>query len=88
MYLPVSLGNKVFDELNENAIQDNGEPGLEGVTVTLIDGSGAGVDTQLTLTGADGSYLFTGLAPERVCSSVSASKVVHIYSSEQPQHIH
>jgi protocatechuate 3,4-dioxygenase beta subunit len=61
MYLPVSLGNKVFDDLNGNAIQDNGEPGLEGVTVTLIDGSGAGIDTQLT--GADGSYLFTGLAP-------------------------
>jgi protocatechuate 3,4-dioxygenase beta subunit len=61
MYLPVSLGNKVFDDLNGNAIQDNREPGLEGVTVTLINGSGEEIATQTT--GANGSYLFTGLPP-------------------------
>ena len=61
MFLPVSLGNKVFDDLNGNAIQDAGEPGLEGVTVLLINGSGDEVATQVT--GADGSYLFTDLPP-------------------------
>lgn len=61
MFLPVSLGNKVFDDLNGNAIQDGLEPGLEGVTVLLINGSGDEVATKVT--GADGSYLFTGLPP-------------------------
>ena len=61
MYLPVSLGNKVFDDLNGNAVQDDGEPGLEGVTVTLINGSGTEVAKQITA--SDGSYSFTGLPP-------------------------
>jgi protocatechuate 3,4-dioxygenase beta subunit len=62
MFIPVTLGNKVFDDLNGNAIQDAGEPGIPGVTVTLINtGSGEEVATQVTA--ADGSYLFTGLPP-------------------------
>lgn len=62
MFLPVTLGNKVFDDLNGNAIQDAGEPGIHDVTVTLINtGSGEEVATQVTA--ADGSYLFTGLPP-------------------------
>jgi uncharacterized surface anchored protein len=77
MYLPVSLGNKVFDDLNGNAIQDNREPGLEGVTVTLINGSGEEIATQTT--GANGSYLFTGLPPGEYA-------VVCIHSPQQPQH--
>ena len=61
MYLPVSLGNKVFNDLNGNAIQDAGEPGLEGVTVMLIDESGEVISTQTTA--VDGSYMFEGLDP-------------------------
>lgn len=62
MFLPVSLGNKVFDDLNGNAIQDAGEPGLEGVTVTLID-SASGGEVGSQVTASDGSYLFTRLPP-------------------------
>jgi uncharacterized repeat protein (TIGR01451 family) len=61
---PAALGDKVFRDLNGNGIQDEGEPGISGVTVRLLDGSGnpiAGVPTQTTDT--NGNYLFTGLVP-------------------------
>lgn len=61
MYLPVTLGNKVWEDLDGNGIQDDGEEGIAGLEVTLLDGSGEVVDT--THTADDGSYWFTGLPP-------------------------
>lgn len=61
MYIPVSLGNKVFNDLNGNAIQDSGEPGIAGVTVTLVNEAGEELTTQETA--SDGSYFFEGLPP-------------------------
>lgn len=57
--LPASLGDYVWEDLNGNGIQENGEPGVEGVLVTLTDGSGNFIADQNTA--PDGSYLFTGL---------------------------
>ncbi|MBV6523040.1 MAG: hypothetical protein MNPFHGCM_03207 [Gemmatimonadaceae bacterium] len=51
-----SIGDFVWNDLNANGIQDAGEPGLAGVTVTL---SGAG--NASTITAANGSYAFAGL---------------------------
>ena len=62
MYQPVSIGDKVFEDLNGNGIQDAGENGLVGVNVTLVDGSGAAVAPS-TFTFVDGSYMFTDLPP-------------------------
>jgi serine-aspartate repeat-containing protein C/D/E len=56
-----TLGNFVFEDANDNGIQDNNELGIEGVTVELRDASGNVVDTKVT--GANGSYLFTNLDP-------------------------
>jgi hypothetical protein len=65
-----SLGNKVWYDLNNNGIQDNGELGVSGVTATLKDGSGndidsdpmtAGVQPTVTVTNALGEYMFTNL---------------------------
>ncbi|WP_185154601.1 SdrD B-like domain-containing protein, partial [Flavilitoribacter nigricans] len=56
-----SLGDYVWEDLNGDGIQDAGEPGVGGVTVTLLDGDGATVGT--TTTAADGSYSFTNLEP-------------------------
>jgi hypothetical protein len=44
----------VWDDQNNNGIQDPGEPGLDGVTVTATNGT----DTFTTTTGTDGVYLF------------------------------
>ncbi|MBE8521919.1 hypothetical protein ILP97_31290 [Amycolatopsis sp. H6(2020)] len=54
------LGDFVWADQNGNGLQDPGEPGVPDVPVTLKDGTGKQVAT--TKTGADGKYLFDGLA--------------------------
>ena len=61
MYKAVTIGNKVWNDLNGNGIQETGEPGISSVGVSLVDGSGTVVET--TETDADGYYRFTGLHP-------------------------
>jgi hypothetical protein len=57
--LPVKIGDFVWNDLNGNGIQD-GEPGLNGVTVTLTGTTGAGqAVTDSTTTSGNGSFLFT-----------------------------
>lgn len=68
-----TIGDFVFNDANANGIQDNGETGLSGVTVTLYrpgygpDGipnnadDPSAVASEITL--ADGAYSFTGLLP-------------------------
>ena len=64
---PASVGDTVFIDVNGNGVRDDGEPGLEGVTVTL---TGAGDDgiigtgddtTAVDVTDANGNYLFEDL---------------------------
>ena len=56
-----SIGDFVWYDLNGNGLQDNGENGMQGVTVTLYDGLGniKGVTT----TSASGYYIFNNLLP-------------------------
>lgn len=56
---PSSLGDRVWEDLNENGVQDAGEPGLAGVMVNLLDCSGALLAT--TNTDANGLYRFDAL---------------------------
>jgi uncharacterized repeat protein (TIGR01451 family) len=71
LYQAASIGNFVWYDQNANGIQDVGEPGIAGVTVQLLDSSGAPVDTDpvtagvqsTTTTNASGLYSFTGLTP-------------------------
>jgi 5-hydroxyisourate hydrolase-like protein (transthyretin family) len=56
-----SVGNKVFEDLNQDGIQDAGEPGIAGVPVTLKDGNGNVVAT--TTTNEFGEYIFNDLTP-------------------------
>jgi hypothetical protein len=62
---PGTIGDIVWHDLNRNGLQDPGEPGLDGVLVTLKIGS-----TVITTTttgvgpgGQHGYYQFTGLCP-------------------------
>ena len=56
-----SLGDYVWNDLNRDGIQDAGEPGIQGVTVTLLDSTGAVIGS--TTTDATGYYHFTDLQP-------------------------
>ncbi len=58
--LPASLGDFVWHDADLDGLQDAGELGLAGVTVTLYDSAGAALAT--TITDAGGYYSFTGLA--------------------------
>ncbi|MEW6427154.1 MAG: SdrD B-like domain-containing protein, partial [Thermodesulfobacteriota bacterium] len=60
-YKKAALGDRVWNDANNNGVQDNGETGIAGATVNLRDCSGALIAT--TTTDANGNYLFAGLAP-------------------------
>jgi serine-aspartate repeat-containing protein C/D/E len=66
LYQPASIGDFVWIDANGDGLQDAGEPGLNGVTVNLLDAGGAVIATTLTADdgmGNPGYYLFDGLAP-------------------------
>lgn len=56
-----SLGNFVWFDLNNDGLQTSGEPGVQGVMVTLYDNLGNEIG--VTTTDANGEYYFIGLAP-------------------------
>nr|WP_236143254.1 SdrD B-like domain-containing protein [Nostoc sp. CMAA1605] len=59
-YKLASLGDFVFNDANNNGIQDIGETGVGGVKVELVAN---GIVIGTTSTNADGSYGFSGLTP-------------------------
>ena len=68
LYAPLSLGNFVWDDVNNNGVFDDGENPISGVTITLFrDLNDDNVPDENTLrtdeTDANGNYLFEGLAP-------------------------
>jgi uncharacterized repeat protein (TIGR01451 family) len=52
---PIELGDKVWIDINNNGLQDNGETGIDGVNILLTCGS----NTASTTTANGGLYLFT-----------------------------
>ena len=56
-----AIGDRVWNDVNGDGVQDGGEAGLAGVTVELRDASDAVIATQVT--DANGIYNFTGLGP-------------------------
>ena len=61
LFRPAALGDFVWEDLNKNGIQDDGEPGVPDVTVNLYTCADVFVATQQT--DADGKYLFDNLMP-------------------------
>jgi hypothetical protein len=68
---PASVGDRVWNDLNGNGIQDAGEPGINGVTITLKNGSGTVIATAIT--SGDGGHLFSGLPAGAYTVSVDAT---------------
>ncbi len=54
-----SIGDTVWNDTDNDGIQEDGEPGLPNYTVQLLNTSGAVLET--VTTGTDGSYLFDNL---------------------------
>ncbi|WP_250930729.1 SdrD B-like domain-containing protein [Aporhodopirellula aestuarii] len=70
-----SLAGVVFEDINENDVQDPGEPGIEATVELDLDSDGS-VDATV-LTDADGRYQFNGVGPgsHRVTEVVPAGFV-------------
>lgn len=59
---PAKVGNFVWNDLNQNGIQDVGEPGVSGVTVHLTGNTfGSVAVDETTSSDASGYYAFDGL---------------------------
>ena len=61
MFTTGSIGDFVFEDIDGDGLQDAGEPGIDGVTVDLLDFGGAVINT--TTTAGGGAYNFAGLVP-------------------------
>ncbi|NNM30440.1 MAG: hypothetical protein HKO57_13040, partial [Akkermansiaceae bacterium] len=57
---PGTISDFVWNDLNGDGVQDGGEPGLDGVTVNLLDATGT-VTLATTTTSGGGAYSFGGL---------------------------
>src|SRR5205807_109436 len=61
--LPVTIGDFVWQDANGNGIQNSGEAGIKGVTLTLTGTDHNGVPvTDHATTDSTGHYLFTEIA--------------------------
>ncbi|WP_255427273.1 SdrD B-like domain-containing protein, partial [Candidatus Chloroploca sp. Khr17] len=64
LYRGAALGDRVWNDLNANGVQDAGEPGVPDVTLTLTGVDGFGTTVSLTTTtDVNGIYTFTKLVP-------------------------
>jgi uncharacterized repeat protein (TIGR01451 family)/LPXTG-motif cell wall-anchored protein len=69
LYRLASIGDRVWNDQNANGIQNSGEKGIEGVTVTLLDKDGNparygnGLEVFPTNTDVNGNYKFENLEP-------------------------
>ena len=59
-FVAASVGDRVWDDTNANGIQDGGEPGIDGVTVELLEGTQV---IRTTVTSGGGAYVFDNLVP-------------------------
>ena len=72
-YQPVTIGSYVWDDLNEDGVQDDGASGLPGVGLTMVGTNAAGtVVADHTTTDATGHYAFSE-APGAYSVSVDAT---------------
>ncbi|ADI75083.1 Cna B domain protein (plasmid) [Methanohalobium evestigatum Z-7303] len=61
LYQPASIGDYVWEDVNGDGVQNDGDTGIDNVTVNLYNCNGDFLET--TKTNESGYYNFTGLAP-------------------------
>ncbi len=75
-YSKCSVGDKVWDDMNHNNIQDASEPGIGNITVKLMDATGTNV-LATTTTNSSGNYLFANLDPGTYVLQFDKTNVMH-----------
>ena len=77
-----NIGDFVWNDLNNNGIQDSGEPGLQGVLMNLYPNSTCtGSPSTTQTTNASGFYQFTDLLPGNYCVQVAASNFTGVLNN-------
>lgn len=73
---PAALGDFVWEDKNGNGVQEDGEPGIDGVSAFLYTcggdgmvGTGDDVFMNSTSTDSNGKYLFPNLLPAVITSN-------------------
>ncbi|MCW1968103.1 MAG: carboxypeptidase regulatory-like domain-containing protein [Anaerolineae bacterium] len=79
-YRPASLGDRVWDDRNKNGVQDLGEPGISGATVTLYDAEGNEIAT--TRTDSSGLYQFSNLPPGRYSVGFERPRGGYVFTAQ------
>lgn len=55
---PIEIGNRVWEDLDKDGIQDPNEPGIDGLTVSLLDMDGGGIEIGSMVTSNGGHFIF------------------------------
>ncbi len=78
-----TIGNFVWEDINGNGIQDGGEPGIDGVTVTLTGNDGFGNPVNLNVvTAGGGMYQFINIVPGTYMLKFALPSVNHFYTKQ------
>ncbi|MCB9147963.1 MAG: DUF11 domain-containing protein [Caldilineaceae bacterium] len=80
LYQVACLGDTVWEDANNNGIQDEGEAGVELIPVTLYDGDGNLLGT--TQTDANGNYAFCDLMPGSYAVGFELPTLSHSFSPQ------
>jgi chemotaxis protein CheY-P-specific phosphatase CheC len=76
IYVAGTIGDFVWWDIDKDGRQDNGEPGIPGVTVLLFNnGTCTGSSIASDETDANGEYLFTGLGAGTYCVQIAPGEV-------------
>ena len=75
-----TIGDLVWLDTNQNGLQDIGEPGIQGVELTLTGPGGP----RVTTTNATGNYMFGGLCAGTYTVTVNAATVPPTYTPTTP----
>jgi hypothetical protein len=54
----IEIGNRIWNDINKNGVQDPDEDGIDGLTVTLHDMENNGLEVGQTITSDGGTFLF------------------------------